>query len=259
MKVISIINQKGGVGKSTTAQALASGLNRAGIKTLLVDLDAQGNLSYAMRATERALTSMEVLTGTASALEAIYKASSGDIIPSSPNLVGADTILTETGREYRLKEALEGVIGVYEAVVIDTPPNLGMLTINALTASTGAIIPTSADPYALQGVGRLYDTIQSVTRYTNGDLSIMGILLTKYSRRTVLSRDIAETLEGIADTMNTKVYESKVREAVAVREAQAVREDLYSYAPKATATEDYEAFIKEVLGQMGGSYDEEEL
>ena len=134
LEIIAISNQKGGVGKSTTANALGAGLFHKGFKVLYVDLDAQGNLSYSMGASNKAISSLEVLTGTATAREAIVHTPQGDLIPASPALASADITLKDTGREYRLKEALEPILGDYDYIVLDTPPALGTLTINALTA-----------------------------------------------------------------------------------------------------------------------------
>lgn len=246
---IAIINQKGGVGKSTTSNALGAGLSLKGYKVLYVDLDAQGNLSYSMGATGKALTSLEMLTGTATAKEAIVQTPQGDLIPASPALASADAIITDTGKEYRLKEALEPVKGEYDYIILDTPPALGVLTVNALTACNSVIIPAQADIYSLQGIGQLSQTIETVKKYCNPSLTIKGILATRYSSRTVLARDMTQLLEDTARELNTKLYSSKIRECVALKEAQASQQDIYSYSPKSNATADYTAFVEEVLGQ----------
>ena len=246
---IAIINQKGGVGKSTTANALGAGIFLKGFRVLYIDLDAQGNLSYSMDATGKAITAMEVLTGTATAREAILKTPQGDLIPASPALASADAILTDTGKEYRLKEALEPIRGEYDYIIIDTPPALGILTINALTACDSVIIPAQADIYSLQGIEQLAETMKPVKKYTNPDLTIEGILLTRYSPRSVLSREVAELAQQIAGKLGTKLFRATIREAVAVKEAQISQQSLYSYAPKAKVTEDYSRFIAELLGE----------
>lgn len=179
-RIISIINQKGGVGKSTTAEALLAGLTLKGYKTLAVDLDAQGNLTYATGANSQGATSLGVLTREVDAGDAIQHTPSGDIIPSNKALAGADAFITDTGKEYRLREALESVASEYDYIIIDTPPALSILTINALTASNSVIIPAQADIYSLQGIEQLAETIQPVKRYCNPTLSIEGILLTRY-------------------------------------------------------------------------------
>ena len=141
-------------------------------------------------------------------------------MPSSLQLSGADLMLTEMGKEYRLKEALEPLKKSYDYIIIDTPPALGILTVNALTACTGVIIPAQADIYSLQGIGQLNNTIEAVKRYCNEDLTLKGIVLTRYNKRAVLSRDVADLLEQTAQTLKTKLYKTHIREAVAVKEAQ---------------------------------------
>lgn len=248
MIIYSISNQKGGVGKSTTANALGAGLARKGFKVLYVDLDAQGNLSYSMRATNRAITSLEVLTGTATAAEAIVETLQGDIIPASPALASADAILTDTGKEYRLKEALAPISDRYDYCILDTPPALGTLTVNALTACNGVLITTQADIYSLQGIGQLARTIQTVQKYCNSDLSIIGIAITRYNSRAVLTRDMTELLEDTAKQLHTTVYTSKIRECIALKECQARQQDIFTYSPSSNAAKDYEGLLTEMLG-----------
>jgi len=252
MQIISIINQKGGVAKSTTAHAVGMGLSIMGHRVLLVDLDAQGNLSYAMKATQGKKTAHELLMKQATARDAIQHTEQGDLIPSSPYLTGSDTLLTMLGKEYRLKEAL-GSIKNYDFIIIDTPPALGVLAINALTASRWAIVPAQADIFSLQGIAALYETIDMVRHYCNPQLEIMGILLTRHSPRTILSRDLTEIIEQTAQRLNTRLFKTTIREAVAVREAQASQRDLYSYAPRSTATADYTALVDEILERMGNN------
>ncbi len=244
---IAIINQKGGVGKSTTAQAIGAGMALKGFSVLFVDLDAQGNLSYSMGADAGGYNAMGVLERPETAKEEIQHTQNGDIIASSPKLAGADKFLEETGKEYRLREALEGLEGLYDFVIIDTPPALGVLTINALTASTGAIIPAQADPYSLQGIVQLNSTIETVRKYCNPDLSIMGIVLTRFNARTIIRREVAEMLEQTAEQLQTKLYKARIRECISLVEAQAVKEHIYTYAPRSNATADYMALVEEII------------
>ena len=247
MRTIAIINQKGGVGKSTTASQLASGLSLKGYRTLSVDLDAQGNLSYTAGAKTDGATALGVLTGEVKTEDAIQHTQSGDIIPANKALAGADAFIADTGKEYRLKEALESVSGSYDFCIIDTPPALGILTINALTACDSVIIPAQADIYSLQGIEQLAETMKPVKKYCNPALAIEGILLTRYSPRSVLSRDIADLAEQLAEKLGTKLFKATIREAIAVKEAQISQQSLFAYAPKAKVTEDYTAFVEEVL------------
>lgn len=245
-KVIAVVNRRGGVGKTATAHALGAGLRERGFKVLFVDLDSQSNLTFDLGAKAQALTTMEVLTGTASAEEAIQKTQGGDIIPASPSLAGADITIEGTGKEYRLKEALEDVKG-YDYIIIDTPPALSVLTINALTSADLAVIPAQAEIHSLQGISLLNEAIEAVKRYTNPKLKIAGILITRYAGRAILSKQMKESLQERAEELKTKVFNTPIRECIAIKEAQAMQRDIFTYAPKSNATEDYNAFIEELL------------
>jgi len=247
MKIITVTNQKGGAGKTTTAATLAAGLSLKGFKTLLIDLDPQGNLTYTAGAKTGGATALGVLTGEVKPEDAIQHTGGGDIIASSKALSGADAFIKDTGKEYRLKEALESLQGAYDFCIVDTPPALGILTINALTACDSVIIPAQADIYSLQGVEQLAETIKPVKKYCNPSLQIAGILLTRYSPRSILSRDVAELAEQLAAKLGTRLFKTTIREAIAVKEAQISKRTLYEYAPKAKVTEDYTALIEELL------------
>lgn len=249
MIIYSIINQKGGVGKSTTALAIGAGLSLKGYSVLYVDLDAQGNLSYTMGADTQGYNAMGVLQRPETAKAEVQHTDQGDIIASSPALAGADAVITETGKEYRLKEALESLSGLYDYCIIDTPPALGILTVNALTACSGVIIPAQADIYSLQGISQLNNTLQTVKRYCNPELSILGIVLTRYNGRAIIRREVAEMLEQTARGLNTKLYNSRIRECTALVEAQATKQNIYSYAPRSNAAADYKALVAEILGE----------
>lgn len=255
MRTIAIINQKGGVGKSTTASAIGEGIKRGGAKVLFVDLDAQCNLSYLMQADISGLvqpSALDVLQGEASAPDAVQHTSKGDIIAASPALSGADIVLTATGKEYRLKEALEAVEGAYQYCIVDTPPALGILTINALTACNGCIIPAQADFLSLQGIGQLHRTIETVRKYCNPSLTVYGILLTRYSGRAVISRDVSALMEQTAEALHTRLYKTRIRECTAIKEAQAKKEDIYSYSPRSNASADYTALVNEIKEELEG-------
>lgn len=246
-EIFTVINQKGGVGKSTTAAALGAGLILKGYRVLHIDLDAQGNLTFCMGAGAAALSSLEVLTGTATAADAIRHTDNGDIIPASPALAGADALITATGKEYRLREALEPLHDLYDYIVIDTPPALGILTINALTACTGAIIPSQADVFSLQGIAMLGQTISTVRKYCNRDLKVKGIVLTRFNSRAVLSRDMADLINQTAQQLQTRLYHTKIRECTALKEAQAVQDNIFAYAPKSNAAADYRDLVAEII------------
>lgn len=247
MEVIAIVNRRGGVGKTATAHALGAGLRRKGYKVLLIDLDSQTNLTFDAGAEAGAFNSMDVLTGRAGAAQAIIKTPQGDIIPASPDLAGADVIITETGKEYRIKEALEPLHSHYDFAIIDTPPALGTITTNALTAAQAAIIPAQAEVHSLQGIGLLNETITAVKKYTNPGLKIDGILLTRYNGRAVISKDMRDNLEAMAAALQTRLYTTPIRECVSIKEAQAQQKDIFTYAPRSNAAKDYGAFIEEFL------------
>ena len=245
--VISIANQKGGVGKSTTAHALAVGLKRWHKRVLLIDLDPQCNTSYSTRAEAAHPTTYDLMTGRATAAEGIQATAQVDIVAASPLLSGADMEQNKVGREYKIREALQPIASRYDYIVIDTPPALGILTVNALTASDRVIIPTTADIFSIQGIGQLYATIDAVRTYSNKGLTLAGILLTKYSPQTVLARDLAETLEATAQQIGTFVYRAYIREGVVVKEAQLSQQDIFTYAPASNPGQDYLAFIGEFI------------
>ncbi|MCL2289094.1 MAG: ParA family protein, partial [Bacteroidetes bacterium] len=170
-----------------------------------------------------------------------------DVLASSPSLAGADTLIVEVGKEFRLKEALEPLHNQYDYIILDTPPALGILTVNALAASTGVIIPSQADIYSLQGIDQLVGTIDTVKKYCNPELIIKGILITRYNGRTVLTRDITEIIQHKAQELGAVFYKNPIRESISIKEAQVSRVNIFQYAPKSKAAEDYESFVEEVL------------
>lgn len=250
-KVITVINQKGGVGKTTTAHAIGAWLqHKKHKKVLFLDLDQQGNLTFSTAASHSNYNTLDVLSLGTIQLEKIQSTATGvSIIPSTPTLANVDSILNQTGKEYRLKEALEDLSG-FDFVVIDTPPSLNIITINALTASDYAIIPAQADIFSLQGITQLGQSIEAVKRYTNRGLKILGIVLTKHHTRNILSRDLEQVIIATALELQTKVYQQSIREAVAVKEAQAMKQDIFSYAPKSNATQDYDALMQDIWKDM---------
>lgn len=245
--IFTVNNQKGGVGKTTTSHALGAGFAARGKRVLLIDADPQANLSLSVGADISDGTIYDVLQGKASVADVIQRIGDLDVIPSNILLSGADLEFTNTGREFLMREALEPVADQYDYVVIDTPPSLGILTVNALTVSNKVIIPMTADIFALQGMDQLGNTIQQVRKWTNPNLKIAGILLTKHSNRTILGRDLAEAIEVIAQNMGTKVFDTKIREGIAMREAQTQRSDIFAYAPNSNPGVDYALLIDEIL------------
>lgn len=248
METVSVVSRKGGVGKTATALALGAGLRRKGFSVLYVDLDSQCNLTAGLQASAgRRGGSLAVLEGTASAEDVICHTAQGDIVPATEDIALADTLIIGKGREYRLQRALASVEGDYDYVVIDTPAALNILTINALTASQSAIIPVQADIDSLQGIAQLGRAIQAVQRASNPELRIRGILLTRFSGRAILSRDMQENFMEAAKQIGTTVFKTPIRECVALREAKAQQCDIYTYASRSNAAKDYGAFLDEFL------------
>lgn len=250
--VLTIINQKGGVAKTTTTQAIGQALAAQGYKVLFIDMDPQGNLSQALRADTNAPGLYELLRRESSAADLIQETPGGDLIASGLDLATADIEFTKTGREYLLKAGLKPIRSLYDFILIDTPPALGVLTINALTASDQIIVPLSAGIFALQGLRKLRDTLEVVQEYTNPELKIMGLLLTRYNNRTVLSQDIRQALESQARSLGTIVFETSIREGVAIGEAQAQAHNIISWNPgRNKPAEDYKELTAEILALVG--------
>lgn len=249
-KTVAIANRKGGVGKTATAHALGAGLLRRGRRVLFIDLDSQCNLTDALGVDVKTVeaSSLDVLEGSSEASEAIIQTEGGDLLPATPQLATADKVIDGVGKEYRLRDALQPIARRYDFIIIDTPPALGVLTINALTASNKVIIPAQADLYSLTGIEQLYGTIGAIQHFTNKKLKIDGILVTRYVGRSIISKDMRSNLEDVAKIIETKVYKTSIRECIAVKEAQATHKDIFSYSLKSNASKDYEAFIEEFLG-----------
>lgn len=245
-QIIALVNQKGGVGKSTTAHALGCGIFRKGYRVLFVDLDPQGNLTYAMAAEESKYNAADLLRGVP-AKETVITTRQGDIVPAGTELSGADITLTYAGKEFALKKAIEPLLEEYDYIFIDTPPAMGILSINAMTCATQLIIPVLADIFSLQGMGQLYDTYSAVKEYTNPELRVLGVLLTKYNDRMIISRNIRAMAQDAVAQFQSKVFTTSIREAVAIRETQISQQDLFSYAPESRVAQDYAALIEEVL------------
>ena len=249
MRIIAIANQKGGVGKTTTAQALTAGLAAKGYKVLAADLDPQGNLSAACGSVNYNVpTVYELLKREAAADEAVQHMKGGyDVLPSNIMLAGAEQELSQTGKEHRLREAISPVAGNYDYIIIDTPPSLGVLTVNAFTAASDILIPTTAGIFATTGINQLNEIVKSVQKYCNPSVKIMGILFTRFNPRANISRQIKELTEQLSEYISAPIFSTYIRAAVAVEEAQANRADIFDYAAKSTVAEDYRAFIEEFL------------
>lgn len=251
-KTLVITNQKGGVGKTTTASAIASGLSEKGYRILAVDLDPQGNLGFCLDAEiDDSPTVYELMKGTVKIDEIIQRKNGIDIIPSNILLSGAELEFTKMGREFLLKNGLAPVLEDYDLIVIDTPPALNLLTVNAYTATDYLIIPMIPEILSLLGISQLRETIELVKNVYNPRIQVLGILLNKYDKRRILTRDVEDMANMIAKEVNSKVFDTKIRTAVAVAEAPAHGESIYSYSPRSNAAKDYRNLIKELISEKG--------
>ena len=248
MKIIAVSNQKGGVGKTTTATAVAYGLMEKGKKVLLVDCDPQGNSTDTWRAKNIPgyPTLADLLFSNEKAVDCIQKTEVGDILAGDPVLEDAEKHLTGFTGFFKLKNRLEPLLPMYDHIILDTPPNLGILLQNALIAAEGVIVPITCGRYALQGMSRFTDTVNDIKSQPNPDLKVLGLVLVRYDGRTLLAREVENGLPGLAEKLGTSVFETKIRRTEEVEKAQASRMPLQVFSPQATATVDYSEFLEEL-------------
>lgn len=249
--IITITNQKGGVAKSTTATTLMAALTKKSYNVLALDLDPQCNLSLITDANTKGGTMLSVLAEEQQASDVIQHTIFGDVIAGHAGLAGADTWLKEIGKEYKLKEALEPLISKYDIIIIDTPPALGILTVNSMVAADYIVIPAQADILSMQGINSLAETIQQIKKYCNPKLQIAGILLTRYNARNVLTAKVTEMLAEQAASIGTKIFATAIREGISVKESQINQIPLCDYAPKSNPAIDYTKFVDELLNTIG--------
>lgn len=249
MKTLSICNQKGGVGKTTTSLCLTAGMSERGKKCLLIDLEGQRNITNTLGATDKP-TILEVLTKEAKISEAITETAIGDFIAGNKMLNLIDQLIDAEARYTQLKEVIKPIKRKYDLCIIDTPPALGTLTLNALIASDFVIVPCEADYYSLQGLTDLAETIEAVKKEANKKLRTMGVLLTKHSERARLSKELQDTLHQLTEAFDTELFDTYIRHSQKAREAQFKPQGLLRYAPKSTIAADYRAFADEVLHKL---------
>lgn len=243
-QTISIVNHKGGVGKTTSVSSLGVALTRMGKRVLLVDLDAQGNLTDTLTQTPGDRSIYDSLR-TLETLPVVNIREGLDLCPSSIDLVSMDLELADKKeREYRLSRLLRGLN--YDFILLDCPPSLGLLTINALTASTKVIIPLTPEALPAKGLGTLLDIIERTRETLNPGLSLGGILITRYNRRKI-NRLVEETLR---ETFGDSVFKTKIRENVDISESPLQCKDIYSYSPDSIGAKDYESLALEVVAKF---------
>lgn len=259
--IITITNNKGGVGKSTTAQTLAVGLGQKGYKVLLLDLDPQCSTTNTFKVDDKTNTIYQVLKGNCSISDAIYSIDYIDIVPSDLELINADDEFKKGVYQYKMhrliKEQLDLIKDKYHYIIIDTPPNLSLLTTNAIYSSNAVIIPMIADIYSINGLKVIYQQIQDIKEGTdNKDVYIMGLLITRYKGQTLLNQSLKNTLRDISKEINTKVYKNAIRDSVIFSDSQITNNVCLTKYPKHNATIDYiyfiNEFIKDTKDMIGG-------
>ena len=260
MYVISVMNQKGGTGKTTTAMQLCAGLHMRGNRVIAIDLDAQANMSAAMlsgddgegRRLSPRLSVYDLLLRRASARDVIVATASCDLIPASledRNLSFIDEALADDpiGKVFRLAETLQPISDDYDYCIIDTPPARSLITYNALVASDGIVAPVCASEFSISGVVDLGDSLAKVRRYSNRDPKILGIVITQYRANTIVARSLDTVIADVAQKLDTRLFDAHIREATAIVESQSVGTDIFDYAPKSAVANDYNRFIDELL------------
>lgn len=251
MKVVTISTQKGGTGKTSLALALSAGLEQRGYKVLLVDSDPQCNATFSSGIDPAGdhLTLFDLYEKT-DAAEIIQRTPVGyDIIPGSLLLTTADLRYSgRPNREYVLRRGLRPILNDYDFVVCDSPPQIGLLVENLLVVTDDIIIPLTADAFSIQGLMQYTDLLDQLKDdFENLHFSIAGIVLSRYSDRTNISRTLTDTIHNLAEQLDTKVFKTKIREGVAVRDAALARQDIFTSQPKAKVTNDFNNFIDEYL------------
>lgn len=247
-KIISVANQKGGVGKTTTTVNLSAGLANRGKKVLIIDADPQGNATSAVGVDKECeLSTYDVLVNEVDMSEVIQATSTRklDICPSNINLAGAEVqLVSMVSRELRLKEQLDKIKGNYDYIFIDCPPSLGLITLNAFTASDSVLIPVQCEYFALEGLGQLINTINIVKKHLNKEIYIEGAVLTMYDLRTNLANQVVKEVKRYFED---KVYKTVIPRNVKLSEAPSYGMPIITYDPKSKGAKAYDKLAKEFI------------
>jgi chromosome partitioning protein len=250
--VIAIANQKGGVGKTTTAINLSAGLALAGKRVLLIDLDPQGNSSLSFLDPHSIEHSVyELLTEDQLSFSDVIKATPVqglDMLPSRISLAKFESkLIGEFDAPFRLKDRMEGVSRQYDYILIDTPPTLGLITVNALVASDYLIVPIQPSYFALEGTDDLLETVEKVKARPNPNLQVLGVVITLHDKRTTLAKDI---LEQIKHVFGDKVFQTVISKSVRLEESPAYKESIFTFAPQSSGAVEYSSLCQEVLSRV---------
>ncbi|MEM9553233.1 MAG: ParA family protein [Acidobacteriota bacterium] len=251
--IIAITNQKGGVGKTTTAINLSAAIASKGFRTLLIDLDPQANSSMSfLDVHELGSAIYEAMTDPDVPISDVIHQSAVDpnlyVAPATIALAKIESkLLGELDSHYRLKDELAAVIDDYEYVVIDTPPTLGIITVNALVASTHVLIPIQSSYFALEGTDDLLETIDKIKVRANPDLQILGAVITLYDKRTILARDIRDQIKEV---FGGRLFDTVITKSVRLEESPAYKESIFTFAPQSSGAYEYYALSEEILSRV---------